>query len=76
MYKRKTIGKIQNAIAVFLFIATIISSIFIIKYVYLGSLMTAVEGTTSTWADVANNLDQNSQEGIFITGFVVENLMV
>jgi hypothetical protein len=80
---KKNIAKIQLWLGVALLIFTIISSIFIVKEMYIGTLETGLIGVTGTWSDVIN--DYYEIEGIDpfdapqishpeIAGFVVNNI--
>ncbi|GEM_PF-2051625 len=60
MLTKKQIGKIQLTLGIFLFIATIISSVLIIKYIYLGSLVRSVSGVTGTLIEASKELNATS----------------
>ena len=73
MINKKQIGRIQIIIAVVLFIATIISSIFIIKNVYIGVWNTGVSDITDTWGKVSQEINGTS---IGLAGQVVANVVL
>ncbi|MEK6938702.1 MAG: hypothetical protein AABX04_06680 [Nanoarchaeota archaeon] len=73
MLNRKQIGKIQLIFGIVLFVATMILSVWIIKEVYIGALITGVSSTTATWGKVSQEINTTS---IGINGLLVSNLVL
>jgi len=72
MITKKKIGKIQIALGLILFCIVVVSSIFIIKEVYIGGLIVGVTGIAKGWADVANQINGTT---IGLTGHVVSDVI-
>lgn len=72
MLTKKQIGKIQLMLGIIFFIATIISSIGIIKEVYIGTLIKGVSSTTVAWSEVEQEINATA---IGIKGLVTSNVI-
>ncbi|MBT3405970.1 hypothetical protein HN419_02265 [Candidatus Woesearchaeota archaeon] len=72
MITKERIGKIQFYFGILLLVATIIGSIFIIKYVYIGAVITGA-GITGVWGEVSQGTNGTL---IGISGHLVSNLML
>jgi len=68
----KKIGKIQIWIGCILLLVTIVSSILIIKNMYIGGLIGGVETITKTWGEVVRETNSTI---IGIEGHVVSTLI-
>ncbi|HLC90475.1 MAG TPA: hypothetical protein VJI15_01790 [Candidatus Nanoarchaeia archaeon] len=73
MLKKRSIAKIQLWAGLILFFLTIASSIFIVKEFYIGKLVQGVTSTTSTWGEIAQQI--NGTE-IGLMGLVVSNVIL
>jgi len=73
MITKRTIGKVQVVIGIILFVTVLISSFFIIKNVYLGSLILDVEGITGTWGQVEREINGTT---IGVVGHVISNVLL
>lgn len=73
MVTKEKIGKIQFYLGILLLLVTIIGSIFIIKNVYIGALVTGVEGTMATWGEVSQEINGTL---IGVSGHVVSNVIL
>jgi len=73
MMTRKKIGKIQFWVGILLFLVMMISSVFIIKNVYIGSLVAGVEQTVATWSEV---IEENEETVEGLNGQIVANVVL
>lgn len=73
MLTKKQVGKIQLVLGIIFFIATIISSVLIIKNIYIGTLITGTGGTTAVWTKVSQEINATS---IGVEGLVVSNVIL
>jgi hypothetical protein len=73
MITKEKIGKVQFYLGILIFVITIISSIFIVKNVYIGSLIMGVESTTTTWSEVSQEINVTQ---IGMQGHLVSNIML
>lgn len=72
MVNLKKIGKIQFYFGIILLISVIVGSIFIVKEIYIGTLMTSIESATSVWSQFAQETNSSSTE---ITSHLIPFLM-
>ena len=70
--KTKTIGEIQLALGIIFFGLVIFGCFFVIKYIGVESLTTAVKGATSNWAQVQT--DYNLSVGM-VSGNLVSDVL-
>ncbi|MFH1275763.1 MAG: hypothetical protein ABIH82_01495 [Candidatus Woesearchaeota archaeon] len=73
MIKKRTIAKIQFIFGIVLLLATIVSSIFIVKDFYLGRFANGVEGVTEEWGHVNQQINGTT---IGFSGLIVNNVIL